>query len=752
MRRKDHHVLLQSVAIGAACLLLLVSVASYYMRYLNDNITAEIKTNLSEVSRKNTDSIRKGMCSNLNQLETIAEYIQYENLDDHASIVNRLRTISDKNGLKRMAIVDLHGDADTTDNKTVNVADRSYFKNALQGKSSISSVLSDKIDHNKKINVYAAPIMRGDKVEAVIYSVKGTNDVAKDLLISSFNGSGYSMLVDATGEVVLRAKDQNTDNDFHNLNELNYEDSDSDEKDDNATSGIATYYDEHGEKYFMAYETLGINKWSVVSVVPASVVSSQIASFMQMAVFTWVIIILVFMVLLLYIYLSWHRNNRKMQKVLFKDALTGYDNFNRFKMDVDQILNDKKHGPLGTLIELDIEDFKMFNKIHGYEIGDELLKYIMRCINLYCGINERCARISDDRFVIYWEETDENQLTKRINQMYSNIIMIFESETKYTDVKFHLCFGVYIIEPQERNLMRSLDKAIYAKNHIKQKHDVYISFYNAEMYQQVLKEKYMLERLDKALENGEFVVYLQPKVDVNTFQIVAAEALVRWRDPAKGLVPPNEFIPLFERTGDLYKIDYYVFNKVCRMLHRWQNEHRKMITISVNLSKSYIFSKGFAQHLFDILQANHLSPEYLELEITESTMLENPKDLVAVVEELKSFGFKISMDDFGSGYSSLNMLKEVPIDVIKLDQVFFHHSKENQRKSNLIVAGLCQLIDMLHIETVAEGIETMEQLKFLQRVKCHIAQGFYFYRPMPIPELEHILNDEEESIQKDENK
>lgn len=734
MRRKNHRSMFQTIVIGSVCLGLLVCAASFYMQYLDRNITAEITTTLKEVSNKNATVIKSKMDNNLNLLESLSNYMLDRNFDDIPSIIERLIPVSNENKFKRMGIATLDGDCYTTDGYHINIAEREYFQKAKNGEANISSVLYDLISDKGLINAYAVPMYRNQKVAAVLFMVKGTQDVAKSLLVTSFEGKGFSFLCDETGEVVLRSDvDKNT---YTNLNQLTYDETISEE---NKSDGVALYEDETGSNY-MAYKTLGINNWIVVSIVPSSVVSAQISSFSQMAVFTWIIIILVFMFLLIYIYFSWRRNHMKLQNVLFKDTLTGYDNFNKFKIDVEHILNQHKSNNLGALIELDIEDFKMFNKIHGYETGDELLKNIMRCINLYCGIDERCAHISDDRFVIYWKESDETSIIKRINQMYSNTIMIFESEGKHIGIKYHLCFGVYIMDNGEKNLMKSLDKAIYAKNHTKKQHDNYISFYNDAMYEQVLKEKDMLERMDNALNNGEFVVYLQPKVNVNTFDIVAAEALVRWRDPLKGLISPGEFIPLFEQSGDLFKLDLFVINKVCRMLSRWQSEKKKMITISVNISKSYIFAKGFAARIHDILLSNHLDTKYLELEITESAMLENPKDLLAVIEELKSYGFKISMDDFGSGYSSLNMLKEVPIDVIKIDQVFFKNTKENVRKSNIIVAGLCQLIDMLHIETVAEGIETKEQLKFLQRVKCHIAQGFYFYRPMPIPELEEILN------------
>lgn len=734
MRRKKYRIIIQSIIICAVCLSSLVAVASFYIRYLNENIIAEITTSLKEVSNKNAKIIETKMDSNLKLLKSFATYMETDHLLDVQGLVNQLTPVSDNKGFKRMGIATPDGNCYTTDGFQTNITQREYFQRAMRGEANISDVMNDLLTDKGKINAYAVPMYQKDTVAAVLFMVEGTQDVSKDLLVTSFEGKGYSLICDKNANVILRSsKDEST---YQNLNELSF---DKDVSVIEDTSGFGSYEDETGSHY-MAYTELGINDWLLVSNVPSSVVSAQISSFSQMAVFTWFIIILVFMVLLIYIYLSWHRNNRNMQEVLFKDALTGYDNFNKFKMDVEGILEEKNGYEKGALIELDIEDFKMFNKIHGYEVGDELLKNIMRCINLYCGTDERCAHISDDRFVLYWKEQSEEVITKRINQMYSNTIMIFESEGKRVGVKFHLCFGVYIMEGNDDILMKSLDKAIYAKNHIKNNYDTYIAFYNDKMYQQGLKEKEMLSRVENAINDGEFIVYLQPKVDVNTMEIISAEALVRWNDPVCGIIPPIEFIPLFERSGDLQRIDMFVFSKVCKTLKRWQKEHKKMIKISVNISKSYMFANEFAKRLADIVEANKISTKYIELEITESTMLENLEDLLTVIDELKGYGFKISMDDFGSGYSSLNMLKDVPIDVIKIDQVFFQNTVENRLKSNIIVEGLCQLIDMLNIEVVAEGIETDEQLRFLQRIKCHVAQGFYFYRPMPISQLEAILN------------
>ena len=190
--------------------------------------------------------------------------------------------------------------------------------------------------------------------------------------------------------------------------------------------------------------------------------------------------------------------------------------------------------------------------------------------------------------------------------------------------------------------------------------------------------------MQSAMDHGEFVVYFQPKVDIETNKVVAAEALVRWKDPQNGLISPGEFIPIFEKNGFLEILDMYVIDTVLTYMSSWRGKYAP-ISVSVNLSKTYIFQEGFAQRIYDMTQKHGIEAKYLELEITESTMLDNSERLIALIKELKSFGFLISMDDFGSGYSSLNMLKEMPIDIIKLDQVFLRSNEQTREKSKLIV-------------------------------------------------------------------
>lgn len=731
MRKK--HIIVRSLVIGLLCLASLITAASFYMNYLNDKISEEIKHNLREVSKSNAEAIYTGIHHNLDLLSSLSAYLEESEMKDESMIARRLQSAAEESGSKRIGIANVEGKAWTSDGHQVDVYDREYFQASLKGKKAVSSPLEDRVGGNR-IFVYSVPLYRNKEITGVLYGVKETGEVADSLLVKSFDHEGFSMLADKEGTIILR-QDSNSLSDINKLDELKFEDKFHTIDQLSGKEGVLSFTYQK-EDMFMAYEPLNYNDWYVVSMVPASVVASQIASFSRMAMFTWFVLILVFMLLVLYIYITYHRNSKQMEKLLFEDSLTNGDNFNRFKHHVEALL-EEEHGVM-ALVEFDIQDFKMFNKLYGYTAGDELLREISRIGTMYCEDKEYCARMSDDRFVILWQENDENRIRRRINTLYTTLMKSFERNNGHT--KFQLCFGVYLLREEDNDLMKCLDLAIYAKNHIKQDHERYISFYDNAMYDQIIRERKMEERMEFALDHGEFLVYLQPKVDVRDESVTAAEALVRWNDPHHGMISPGEFIPLFEKNGFLEKLDMYVFETVCKTLSSWHKKGKKLISISVNISKSYMFSEGFAQRMKTIVDQYDLPEGMIELEITESVIFENSKELIAIIKELKFYGFRISMDDFGSGYSSLNMLKEVPIDIIKLDQVFFRNSEDSQARARLIVEGILQMIELLHIDAVAEGIETKEESEFLKRVHCPIAQGFYFYRPMPIAEVEKILN------------
>ena len=732
---KEKKVMYPYFLIALLTVFIIGTMAYFYMDYLNEQISEETMISMNEVSQKNASTIENRINDNLQLVDSLSEMVIYEDLSKPKEIIDKLKYLAEKNHLKRIGLADVNGDCYTTDDEHLNISQREYFQKALKGESNVSEVITDKIGAGDKINAYATPVMQNGEVKAVFFYVKTLEDFSQDILVTSFNGKGHSLLSDTAGDIILRCNDYHGFDGVKTMTDLKYTSHPTYFHQDEH-SGFIQFTDVDGEACYLSFEAIDYNGWFVLTVVPASVVTSRITSFTKIAFLTWFIIIFIAIVVFVMFYHFRRRSQRQMEAALYDDPLTGHDNFNKFKTEVSYLLETSPRRDIYSIVEFDICEFKMFNKIYGYAFGDDLLITIMYAVNLYLKTGEHAARISEDRFVALFVEQDQKEITKRISKIYAEI------QNDYTrhhpGCKFAMQFGVYQMHTYDYDLMKCLDKAIYAKNNKKNDPKAFISFYNEEMYQDIVRKKQIESRMQSAMDHGEFVVYYQPKVDIETRKVVAAEALVRWKDPENGLISPGDFIPIFEKNGFLEILDMYVIDTVLSCMESWKTRFAP-ISVSVNLSKTYIFQEGFAQRVYEMTKKHGIETKYLELEITESTMLDNSERLIALVKELKSYGFLISMDDFGSGYSSLNMLKEIPIDIIKLDQVFLRSDEQTREKSKLIVEGIMDMINLLGIDSVAEGVETKDQLQLLYDVHCRIAQGFYFYRPMPISEFEKLL-------------
>ena len=255
------------------------------------------------------------------------------------------------------------------------------------------------------------------------------------------------------------------------------------------------------------------------------------------------------------------------------------------------------------------------------------------------------------------------------------------------------------------------------------------------MYKEQVWERKVENDMEKALYNHEFELYLQPKYDTKSETLSAAEALVRWNHPTEGSVPPGKFIPIFESNGFIIQLDDYMLTEVCRMQATWIARKERIVPISVNVSRAHFTKDDLAERICRIVDAFKVPHSVIELELTESAFFDDKKVLLNTVKKLKDAGFKISMDDFGAGYSSLNTLKELPLDVIKLDAEFFR-GKDEMNRGNLIVEETIHLAKKLAMTIVAEGIENREQVNFLKNIGCDLIQGYYFAKPMPVSEFE----------------
>jgi EAL domain-containing protein (putative c-di-GMP-specific phosphodiesterase class I) len=284
--------------------------------------------------------------------------------------------------------------------------------------------------------------------------------------------------------------------------------------------------------------------------------------------------------------------------------------------------------------------------------------------------------------------------------------------------------------------------AYLALESIKGMMNVEIAYYDEKIRARRLAEHLTIDELDYALKNDEFIIYVQPQIDIENNRVIGAETLVRWMSPKRGLVPPSEFVPLFEKNGMIAKLDYHVWEVACKLLRKWEDEGHPERTLSINISAKNFYLMDLYEKITGLVEKYQIAPQRLKLEITETAFVLDVKQQMELVKRLQEKGFLVEMDDFGSGYSSLNSLKDIDIDILKLDIKFFEKS-DNPVRGEKIVKSMVALARSLQMPVIAEGVEDERQLELLRRVGCRIVQGFYYSRPLSVDQYEEFLKTHE---------
>lgn len=428
---------------------------------------------------------------------------------------------------------------------------------------------------------------------------------------------------------------------------------------------------------------------------------------------------------------------KRENKLIYIDELTGGENKSSFKIKAKKLIND--NGNQHVFIALDIDKFKLINDLFGYEQGDLLLKHIANVLSSHINQDEAFARITGDKFNILLEYVAKDKLESRLAKIIEDILSFkFATDSHYNMV---VCAGIFVIKNTEITIDIISDRASLAVNMIKGSYTSAHFFYNDDIRNQIIEEKEIENEMFKALENRDFKIYLQPKYDFKTEKIVGAEALIRWQHPKKGIILPKRFIPIFEKNGFVTRIDMYVFEEMCKKQKAWEVEGREALIVSINQSRLHLHNPAYVDTLKSIIEKYDIKPEVIELEITESAFSCNMDIMFDVTRRLHNIGFRIAIDDFGSGYSALNMLKDIFIDVVKLDREFFKEPP-NKVRGKKIIKNIIMMAKDLGIETVAEGVETKEQVEFLREIGCDLAQGYYYAKPMTMSDFDALLEKE----------
>ena len=422
-------------------------------------------------------------------------------------------------------------------------------------------------------------------------------------------------------------------------------------------------------------------------------------------------------------YESWEQEKYKASH----DSLTGLLNRDQFYEDVHDMVN-KYHDTTFYLICSNIKDFKFINEIFGMEKGNQVL--IKQAKLMASNPSERtiCARLMNDRFALCLprEEFDEKRVADSIKEL--------QREFSGNSFHLHTYMGVYEIRDRDEAVSIMVDKANIAADTIKNNYDCCVAYYDEHLLEISIEQRRLLCEFEPALQNDEFVMYLQPQVKRDG-AAKGAEALVRWVHPSRGILTPYAFIDILENAGLIYKLDLYIWEKAAQKLAEWKEKGYGSYHISVNISTKDFYIIDIYETFTGLINKYGIAASNLHLEITETTLMTDFEKNMNIIHKLQGVGFRVEIDDFGSGYSSLNMLKDISADVLKIDMGFLRKS-ENEVKGQDILESIITLAGKIGMDVITEGVETKKQLDMLTMMGCHEFQGYYFSKPVPVSEFE----------------
>jgi len=422
----------------------------------------------------------------------------------------------------------------------------------------------------------------------------------------------------------------------------------------------------------------------------------------------------------------------ELQYMSEHDSLTGLYNMTKMCAEIRHML-DANPATKFTCMRVDIDRFRLMNTFWGEQEGDRLLKYIADLLREISSGYALCVygRIHADIFCICIPY-QERQLKKLIN------IIRMHVSAYNKDYVVQATFGIYVIDDPKISVENMYSRAAMASRECKKQYMAYVGYYDESMGERLLREQQIINEMQPALDRLDFVPYFQPKYNLKTGEPYGAEALVRWMHPQKGLIMPGTFIPVFERNGFIGKLDFYMWTQVCILLKKWMTAGMNPAPISVNISRVSMYNPNIVRILSSLVNKYDILPSMLNLELTESAYMDNPEIMKRAVQELQAAGFVIMMDDFGSGYSSLNTLKDIPVDVLKIDIKFLSDGSSDGRNER-ILASVIRMAGWLELPVVVEGVENNTQKDFLESIGCGYVQGFYFARPMPAADYETFI-------------
>ena len=677
----------------------------------------------------------------------------------------QLKKIAGAGGFEKLLVSDLEGNACDDKGNAFTVSGIGFFSSAVAGESGISEkTQSGVLDNGRNAIVWYAPITGEDGVIAVLMGFAPAEQIVSDFTDYALYPHSGMYILDRTGSVVLTSRtasggsfyesassSRHADGSDSGYREVEVRAEEESEEGENASGAVKITTDcfagnitnSEGflswlgdkEKVCSIYlkKQLDVNGWTLFYVrsvdLPENTVSFIILSRVLLSGIVAIFIAAMIVVLLV----EW-RSGKKIFDLACRDEITGRSNWQNFVAVCHARLGNKSWWrSRHAVLCIDINRFTIYNDYYGHEAGDSLLKYIAETLEVMCSSREMSARRSQDIFVALWNYSSADELKKRIDELFSLVRKGPNSEN------LSLSVGVYLLGEEDRDIVHAVDMASIAEQTAEDAKVNTVTFFDEKIRAQMTEEHELEKLMHAALEKDEFKLFVQPKHRVADGALGGAEALVRWISPEKGFISPGKFIPLFEKNGFVGPVDNYILEQLCLFQRNRLRNGYKTVPISVNVSRVQLSNPNLADEICAMVDKYSVPHKYIDIELTESACFDDMEILIATITKLRSMGFPVSMDDFGSGYSSLNLLKELPFDTLKIDGEFFRNVSDGDR-ANIVVKNIIDLAKSLNMTVVAEGIEKQEQVDFLKTTGCDLIQGYFYSKPISAKDFEEYMS------------
>ena len=730
-----------------AAAVLVAAGAVMYWRYLDNALVQKEREGLDAAAQELANGMNYHLKGELQILSSIGESLEgLPRVENRNGLMLYMARQKIRGGFENMGFQFPDGEADFSDGSVQkDFLSKEEISSAYNNKYFISGAAEDKPGRSSRL-LGAVPVIRGGGGAGVLFATDLITS-CEHIIRSELPFEYTSWFVAAQdGKIIMKYLNGAYDPSVNILPGIKAEgvscpaEMEDDIAHAKAGSALCAL---PGGKYFVSYVPLDYNNWYLLAARPAGLAASGLQRQLIAALLLSGLIIIVLGMLLLFVMHAYKQHSRELYRAGFVDPLTGIGNGVYFRSNFPaSAAAFRQKGTPFAVVSINIRRFKSINDIYGYKEGDKILKASANAMKEELREHELVCRLTGDRFVLLMSCADRAEFTPRIEKIMEHIRAFCGAE--------NLCFvvvinaGVYIVD-EDAPFFIMLDRANMALNLIRHSAGQTFAFYNDEYREELNHIVDVESKMNAALESGQFEVFLQPKYGYKTGRIESAEALVRWRDPQKGLIPPDKFIPVFEKNGFILKLDLYVLEFEVKLMAARLKEGKRVIPAGVNFSRLHLENPRFIDEVTEIVDRYGISHDLVELEITESIAFDEREVMRKVIDGFHARGFKLAMDDFGAGYSSLNILKDLAFDSVKLDKEFLAGS-ENSGRMRQIIAGTVEMLKKLGSKIVTEGVETKEQAAFLKSIGCDEAQGYVYSKPLPPADFEKLLDEDSKKL------